>query len=407
MALLLRIAVIFFFLSQCRNPRRIGAEILPPPQGERDTFALPALQNPISQARNTYRAPFVFIGSSVDSLSGRWESYWATAFSLGGYDVAFYNQELVGVDSAFLELSLVNRFGNAEDSVTFKVYLLQAPLPLDSASYDNTRTFAHTGQLVGQVGFRKSTFLPQVLKIPLDTSWAKNLLSAPGSYLLSDQAFWQYFPGFRVEAETSTQEGVMYVVATQVSTTRLRLHYREKIANRQVPQQYIFSLLSDTPWGMCFTRQSSFPNLRDSILHNQQPKAVLISGGLPADLRVFLPRLPYPKQLILQARLILPIDVARTASVSFPPPVTLLVYRDTIGEVSDALIAQSFLQDNRWIVDLTPLMQNEILSDTTRIHYLGISIIGRLYGLQRVVLKGLDSPEPPYLEVFTVLRPKP
>lgn len=65
----------------CRNPRRMGEELFPPPPTRIDTLQLLQVSQIFLPAPDTKNAPFVFVGQTTDTLVGTWNGAWATQFS--------------------------------------------------------------------------------------------------------------------------------------------------------------------------------------------------------------------------------------------------------------------------------------------------------------------------------------
>lgn len=396
-------------ITACRNPRRMGEELFPPPPTRTDTLQLSQATQLFLPAPDTRNAPFVFVGQTTDTFVGTWSAAWATQFSLGGQNVRFITEQLLAVDSVVLELFIASSYGNIGTPMRVRVSRLLQPLS-PNGSYPADATFPTDGQslvLSGRDSLWYVSFVPGVRRFPLDTTLGREILTLPPSALVSEATFQAAFPGLYVEAEpfSAGENGAVYTLLPRSPLTVLRIFYRELIQGREAAQRYDFFVTDSVTWAYRLSRSVSGPApLRDQLASDPQlgEERLLVSGGWPTGVGFQVMGWErIARRPVLSAQLIWPSDSASLPGFSafYPRPGSLVLYADTTEEVATASwgFGDFFGNEVRW--NLTQPVQEIALGRRTPPNALYLWPAGRTYTLQRWVAAGLSSATPPYLVV--------
>ncbi|MCS7296635.1 MAG: DUF4270 family protein [Bacteroidia bacterium] len=393
--------------NECRNPRRIGEEVFPPPPLRQDTFYLTHIQQVFLPPPVTNNLPFVFMGQTEDTFTGRWKAGWATNFALGGNGVQFVTQELIAVDSVILELFIASSYGDFSAPMRLRVEKLLHPLSAEQ-TYTTESTFLTEGQnlvLPGRDSLYFTTVRPGGYRFPLDTSLGRQILSLPPTALSGDKAFQTAFPGLYLSAEplNSDRKAAIYTVFPRSVSTVLRVYYREKIQTGEAPQRYDFFITDSCTWAFSLVREGGH-TLRDRLLQDSLlwRHTLLVAGGLPVGIRFHIEgweRLY--RRPILSARLFWFSDSATAFSYNpfYPRPASLALYADTTGEVASASWGFGEFSGERVIWELTQPIQEIALGRRPKPASFYVWLSGRAYTLQRWLAAGESSSTPPYLIV--------
>lgn len=399
-------------ITACRNPRRMGEELFPPPPTRTDTFPLLQVAQLFLPAPDTRNAPFAFVGQTTDTFVGTWSAGWATQFSLGGQNVRFITEQLVAVDSVLLEVFIVSSYGNIGTPMRIRVSRLTQPLS-PGGSYPADATFSTDGQslvLPGRDSLRYETFTAGVRRFPLDTALGRQILTLPPSVLANEATFQAAFPGLYIEAEpfSAGDNGAVYTLLPRSPLTVLRIYYRELIQGREAAQRYDFFVTDSVTWACRLVRAvTGPPPLRDQLATDPQlwNQRLLVGGGWPVGIQFQVAgweRLA--RRPILSAQLIWPSDSASLSGFSafYPRPGSLVLYADTTEEVAAASwgFGDFFGQEVRW--NLTQPVQEIALQRRAPPNALYLWPAGRNYTLQRWIAAGPSSTTPPYLVVTSV-----
>ncbi len=400
------------FLVSCKNPQRMGEVLYPPPAVHVETLKVASAAPVFLTEPSTERAPFVFIGETIDTLVGRLSAQWATQFALGGENVRFYSEALVSVDSVVLELFIASSYGNIGTPMRLRVQQLAQPL-VGGTSYTTDAVFAGTGQsltLPGLDTFRYQTFTPGARRFRLDTALGRYILSLPEAALVSQSAFVSAFPGLLIEAEVfyPSDNGALYTLFPRSPQTALRIYYRERIQGQEVPQQYSFSITDTCVWAYNLRRQGTIggvPVLRDSLQANSAlaQERLLIAGGLPAGVELRIAGWENLfKAPVLSARLILPpAEGYQSFYTAFYPRVAgIACYTDTTAEAATASWGIGEFAGDSVIIDLTTPVQEVLTGLRSRPSRWYLWPVGRQYTLTRWVMAGVAGQRKPYLVVI-------
>ena len=402
-------AYVFF---ACRNPRRMGEELYPPPGAVVETLQVRSVMPVFLPAPSTERVPFVFVGQTVDSLVGQLSAQWATQFALGGENVQFYAESLVGVDSVVLELFIATSYGNIGTPMRLRVERLTQPLAV-GAGYTTEAVFATDGQQLvaaGEDTLRYQTFAAGAKRFRLDTALGRHILTLPANALSNQSAFVSAFPGLRISAEvlSPSENGAIYTIFPRSPQTALRIYYRERIQGQEVPQQYSFSITDTCVWAYNLERQgvvNGRPVLRDSLQVDValSQEKLLIGGGLPVGVefsvegweRLF--RAP-----VLSARLILPPAAGYEGYYSpfYPRVAGIVCYTDTTAEAATASWGVGDFVGDSVVVDVTAPLQEALTGLRPQPNRWYLWVIGRQYTLTRWVMSGTHAARRPYLLVI-------
>jgi hypothetical protein len=405
-------AVVLLLVSACRNPQRMGEELYPPPATVVETLQV-SLATPIFLPEpSTERAPFVFVGETIDTLIGQLSAQWATQFALGGENVRFYTDALVGIDSVVLELFIASSYGNIGIHLRVQVERLTQPLTAGQG-YTTATTFSGDGQqlvLPGYDTLRYETFSPGAKRFRLDTALGRYILTLPEAALANQSAFVSAFPGLLIKAEApnSVGNGAIYTVFPRSPQTALRIYYRERIQGQEVPQQYSFAITDTCVWAYNLRRQGvvgGVPVLRDSLQTDSTiaQQKLLLAGGLPVGVRLGMVgwerlfRAP-----VLSARLILhPAEGYRGAYSAFYPRVAgVACYADTTAEAATASWGIGDFAGDSIVIDVTIPVQEVLTALRPPPNQLYLWPVGRQYTLTRWVMSGVRSHKKPYLLVI-------
>jgi hypothetical protein len=150
----------------------MGEELYPPPVTVVETLQVSSATPIFLPEPSTERAPFVFVGETIDTLIGQLSAQWATQFALGGENVRFYVDTLIGIDSVVLELFIASSYGNIGIPLRVQVERLTQPLTAGH-EYTTATTFSGDGQqlvLPGYDTLRYETFSPGAKRFRLDTA---------------------------------------------------------------------------------------------------------------------------------------------------------------------------------------------------------------------------------------------
>jgi len=390
----------------------MGEELYPPPGAVAETLQVKAVAPIFLSAPSTERAPFVFVGQTVDSLVGQLSAQWATQFALGGENVQFYAESLVGVDSVVLELFIATSYGNIGTPMRLRVERLTQPLTA-GAGYTTETVFATDGQQLVAAGadtLRYQTFVAGAKRFRLDTALGRYILTLPAGALSNQTAFAAAFPGLLISTEvlSAAENGAIYTIFPRSPQTALRIYYRERIQGREVPQQYSFSITDTCVWAYNLRRQGVLdgrPVLRDSLQTDAalaQTK-LLIGGGLPVGVefsvegweRLF--RAP-----VLSARLILPPAAGYGGYYSpfYPRVAGIGCYTDTTAEAATASWGIGDFVGDSVVVDVTAPLQEALTGLRPLPNRWYLWVIGRQYTLTRWVMSGPQAASKPYLLVI-------
>jgi len=401
----------YIFLA-CRNPQRMGEELYPPPQTVVETLQVKSTKPVFLPAPSTERAPFVFVGQTLDSLVGQLSAQWATQFALGGDNVQFYVETLVAVDSVVLELFIATSYGNIGTPMRLRVERLTQPLTAGSG-YTTEVAFATDGQqlvLPGEDTLYYQTFTPGMRRFRLDTALGHAILTLPPSALSNQTAFVSAFPGLRISAEglSPGENGAIYTIFPRSPQTALRIYYRERIQGQEVPQQYSFSITDTCVWAYNLQRQgvvNGRPVLRDSLQADAAlaQEKLLIGGGLPVGVefsvegweRLF-------RTSVLSAQLILPPAAGYEGYYSsFYPRVTgIACYTDTTAEAATASWGIGDFVGDSVVVNVTAPLQEVLSGLRPQPDRWYLWVVGRQYTLTRWVMSGVQAARKPYLVVI-------
>jgi len=411
--LTLLIALLFF---GCRNPQRIGEFLHPPPEAVVETLQVSTATPVFLGDSSTERAPFVFLGETIDTLVGHLSAQWATQFALGGENVRFYGEALAGVDSVVLELFIASSYGNIGVPLRVRVHRLLQPL-IAGGGYTTATGFIGDGQQLILPGYDTlvyQTFTPGAKRFRLDTLLGRYILTLPEAALASQSAFVSAFPGLLIEAEVgnSSGNGPIYTIFPRSPQTALRIYYREWIQGREVPQQYNFFITDTCVWAYNLRRQGMIggvPVLRDSLEADSvmARQKLLLAGGLPVGVRFSVKGWEKLfKAPVLSARLILPPaeGYQRFYTPFYPRPAGIACYTDTIAEAATASWGIGDFVGDSMIIDITGPMQEVLSGLRGRPTAWYLWVVGRRYTPTRWVMAGIASERKPYL-VVTLARP--
>jgi hypothetical protein len=374
-----------------------------------ETLQVTEAQNVFLPAPTTSQAPFVFVGETQDSLIGQLSAAWATQWALGGENVRFYNDELIGIDSVVLDVFIASSYGDIGTPLRLSVQQLTQPLS-SAQSYTTDAVFMTDGRelsLAGRDTIRYSTFSPRVWRVGLDTALGRQILTLPAAALTNQSAFVNAFPGLLIRAYpfTPMANGAIYTVLVRSPQTALRIYYRERIQGRVVPQQYAFLVTDTCVWAYNLRRQSGGSTLRDSLERDvglQQTK-LLLAGGLSVGVRLKISgwdRLS--RGLVLGARWILPPATGYEGNYSafYPRLSGIACYADTMAEAASAAWGLGDFVGDSAFIDVTVPMQEVLVGVRPRPNYWYVWPVGRQYALKRWVMSGIGSPRKPYLVVI-------
>ncbi|MEN2993189.1 MAG: DUF4270 family protein [Bacteroidia bacterium] len=401
--------LILLVLAACRNPNRTGEVLFPPPTVRTDTLFVRQIRQIFLPPPSSRNAPFVFLGTTTDSLIGRWEGSWATQFALGGTNVRFYTNELIGVDSVILELFLAGVYGNFGKPMQVRVFRLTQPLS-SAQEYTTESVFIHDGQnlcLPGKDSLFFTAFTPRSHRLPLSPALGEYLLRLPPEALTGQAAFQAAFPGLYVEASPfeAQASGAIYTIFPRSIGTVLRVYYRERLQGQEVPQRYDFFISDTCVWAYRLVRHRlNPPTLRDMLESDsaQWQQKLLIAGGLPVGLECQIQDWEkLRRRPIISAYLRWASDSAAYATYSpfYPRPSSLALYADTSGEVATASWGFSEWEGTTLTWELSRPVQEISLGRRAPPQRFYLWVTGRNYTLQRWVGSGTTKPQRPYLIV--------
>lgn len=413
---MMRLCLTFFLIVSlivgCKNPQRIGEYLYPPPASIVETLQVSSAVPVFLADSSTERAPFVFMGETIDTLVGHLSARWATQFALGGENVRFYSEALAGVDSVVLELFIATSYGNIGTPMQVRVHRLVQPL-VAGAGYTTASVFTGDGQQLIEAGndtLQYQTFIAGAKRFRLDTALGRYLLTLPEAALANQNTFVSAFPGLIIEAAVAdpSRSGAIYTIFPRSPQTALRIYYRERIQGREVPQQYNFFITDTCVWAYNLHRQGlvgGAPVLRDSLQADPTlaQQKLLLAGGLPVGVQFSVTGWEKLfKAPVLGARLILPPAEGYQPyyTAFYPRPAGIACYTDTTAEAATASWGIGDFVGDSVIMDVTVPMQ-EVLSglrpQPTR-WYLWVT--GRRYTLTRWVMAGIEDRRKPYLVVI-------
>ncbi len=403
-------------LVSCRNPQRIGEFLYPPPEAIVETLQVSAAVPVFLGDSSTERAPFVFIGETIDTLVGHLSAKWATQFALGGENVRFYSEALAGVDSVVLELFIASSYGNIGTPLRVRVHRLLQPL-MAGGGYTTATDFVGDGQSLILSGYDTlvyQTFTPGAKRFRLDTALGRYLLTLPEAALVSQSTFVSAFPGLVIEAEVAHPpgNGAIYTIFPRSPQTALRIYYRERIQGQEVPQQYSFFITDTCVWAYNLRRQGvigGVPTLRDSLQADSvlAREKLLVAGGLPVGVQFSVTGWEKLfKAPVLSARLVWPPaeGYQRFYTPFYPRPAGIVCYTDTMAEAATASWGIGDFIGDSAVVDVTVPMQEVLSGLRVRPASWYVWVVGRRYTLTRWVMAGIDGERKPYL-VVTLARP--
>ncbi|MCS7189833.1 MAG: DUF4270 family protein [Bacteroidia bacterium] len=395
--------------TACQNPRRIGEELFPPVSIRTDTLFIINTRQVFLPPPNTLRSPFTFIGETKDSLTGYWQSGWATQFALGGQNVQFYANELVGVDSVILELFIANCFGDISTPLCLKVSRLLQPLSSNTTYLPDASFLVEPENLclTGKDTLYYSVFSPGARRFSLDTSLGRQILTLPSTALTGDPAFHSAFPGLYIEATPCipSRNGAVYTILPRSPSTVLRIYYREQIGEQVVPQRYDFFITDSCAWAYRLVRSSISPeSFRDQLERDSSRWSthLLVAGGLPVGIAFQVKGWEkIHRKPILRARLVWPSDSQAKSAYNplYPRLGSLALYADTTAEIASASWGFGDFVEEKVMWELSQPLQEVAFSRRTPPTWLYIWPPARGYTLQRWVASGVQSSSPPYLIV--------
>lgn len=403
--------IVLLGLFACRNPQRIGEALFPPPPTRKDTLAITSVGQVFLPPPSTKKAPFVFLGEAEDTLTGRWKAGWATQFALGGTNVQFYANELIGIDSVVLELFLASSFGDISTPLRLRVHrLLQGLSP--AGAYDTESAFSTDPQslvLPGRDSLVFTTFLPGAYRFLLDTSLGRSILMLPPSALANEASFQAAFPGLYIEAEpfVAGAKGAIYTVFPRSPSTVLRIYYRERIGGQPAPQRYDFFITDTCTWAYRLSRSVNGPQpLRDQLQADSSlwRQRLFVGGGLPVGITFTLSGWEkIARRPVLSAQLVWPDDSASRSAYSafYPRPNSLILYADTTEEAATAAWGFGDFTGSGAVWELSQPIQEIGLGRRQPPSRLYVWPAGRTYTLHRWVAAGIGAPTPPYLIVIS------
>lgn len=182
---------------------------------------------------------FNLIGSMNDEVFGTVEASFYTQLTLSGFSPDFGDLTTITIDSAVMALEYGGYYGNLNEQL-FEVYEITDDLSRDS-SYTRksiiptaAQNLVPTGNSEGLITLNaekpaivgNDTLSPQ-LRIPLDLTFAKNLLSIAETSV-NDESFLQTFKGLYFKVNNgvfSPGEGAIVYLATTKPTSKLTVYY--------------------------------------------------------------------------------------------------------------------------------------------------------------------------------------
>jgi len=224
----LRVALVAAFacvlLSGCKEDTLVGSNIIPGGDFLNGTFTDTLTLRTVTvkeDSLRTHNLERYLLGAMQDDMFGKSYAGVYTQLRLTSYGLDF--DASAGVDSAVLSLAYAGYYGDKTTPHSVRVYRMVQPLALnaDSTVYSD-QTFAVGTEIGQKLNFLvntdssyhegDSTFAPQ-LRIPLDASFAQDILNQDPAGAFKDNASFQaYLNGLYVAPDSASwAKGMMYV----------------------------------------------------------------------------------------------------------------------------------------------------------------------------------------------------
>ncbi|RYM35768.1 DUF4270 family protein [Brumimicrobium glaciale] len=182
---------------------------------------------------------FNLIGSYVDEIYGRVEANFYTQLTLSGFSPDFGNLSEVAIDSAVMAFEYGGYYGNLTEQL-FEAYEISDELTRDSSYLRTSVAGVIPQQLVPTLNNEglitpnplkasvvgSDTLNPQ-LRIPMDTVFARNLLSLAQNST-NDADFLQSFKGLHFKVNNGMQsagEGTILYLSTTKPASKMTVYY--------------------------------------------------------------------------------------------------------------------------------------------------------------------------------------
>ena len=438
--LLTAIILMIFAISGCNKLSDLGMELLP--SGDLLNVKNTVLREDISaftfieDSVNTNNAYKSLLGSLNDPIFGNTTINFAAQLRIQAFPHYGTNPD---IDSTFLYLYYKTVYGDTLTTQHIKVYELKDPIYYDVTDstgkssiynyYNNVDLKSMASpRMIGQLEFvpkialdtTTSDTILQVIKIPIDVSVAKKLISADSINLISNDAFLDYFKGFFVETEKlNSDPGAILTLETaksnESSGSALVVYYNNDENKALITPDTLNMAYYITEFS---ARVNSFSHDYSSAyfynnLNSETKKDSLIfiqtMGGLESKIQienlsswkdsVAVIGKDYIRYAINKAELIFQVDTSIVDIKKFPPPKQLLfTYIDSTGQqflpkdyfFSPDFYGGALASDYTYRFNITQHLQ-QIINGTIENRGFYLTAANKNSEANRVVLKGSTS----------------
>lgn len=248
----------------------------------------------LGESPQTSQRGFVWAGSYTDMYFGEVTGTSYITLQISDSIKDFDPSRNPRIDSMYLQLPILDYYGENLDNVQLDVFPLNNPLDQDSA-YTNNSTFPLSDLVIGSETYDLAApgFSGRDTTVRLDISRSYQLSffeNAPANAFLSVDNFIDYFPGLGI---TSSNLGGMVRIQNSSTGARLRIFYRygdslnvskemsfflAEIINTPNPINHFFSVNADrsgTTIENINEQFASYPPTADSLLFLQGLTGIL------------------------------------------------------------------------------------------------------------------------------------
>ena len=400
---------IAFFLIACKKENTgIGSGVLPPGSGLEsegiDTFSLKTYSVSVDSVLSK-NPRFNLLGKYNDPYVGLVDAAFYTQLSLSSFEPDFGDLNEVIMDSAVLSFRYGGYYGDPSEHI-FEVYEIDEDLDEDEDYYYFSEAIVSSNNLVPMANnegiFTPTPLSPSVvgddtlqplLRIPLDTVFAKNLMDI-ASNSASNEDFKSAFKGLYCKVNTPNmgqgQGSVFYLESTNTAS-KMSIYYTSIVDDDTI--QNVFDILITNPDvdfnAMDFDRSGTpleqvmndtIPGMEAFFAQSFQARAKIEFSGVN----------DIPETAIVHsARLILPISYF--AGSEFYPSAEVAVAAKLFEDNDQLFVVQNLVSYNQqfrsYVFDIREYIQrvinNEIIND-------GLVVSPRLFNTstERILFNG-------------------
>ncbi|MCS7073514.1 MAG: DUF4270 domain-containing protein [Bacteroidia bacterium] len=396
--------ILIFVLFSCRKPDDIGNDLLYRGQNDSlmiytDTSTL-LYQSILLDSIRTDQTSFKLFGNYKDPQLGRISAIWNARFNLVGENVQFIGDS-VRLDTLYLHLYIVARYGKITEPQTLQVYRLLGDIRSDSTYYSNQEIAYDASKELSnnfQLSLPPSFTLTEVV-IPLDSTLGNQILYADATTLANNTNFTNFFKGLRITTQPVTGTGAIYSIQSFAVQTRLRLRYRSYVNGVATTKDYNFYPTSEATGFSTIKRTEIAGTLYEQYLqnpNNSQYEILQCGAYIKQYIRIPNLRLLYPIG-IHKSEIVLKVDKNLIGPDTLNPPVLLYAYSaaaiDTFSESN--LINQSTYDatNGNYVIDITNYTQNII---DGRLENTGLVLvpIANATSVNRALIFNSNAPNP-------------